>query len=146
VSNQRVYIEARKYLFKNYEEIMSLYSAIYTQIESEHANLSNQQVSAISAYYAIVSHKTLDNFPIISKIEKAISNNKDKELTDMEDELAVAILVESRIHELEKRGFVEIDRGPDGETSVNLTDLGREASEELGEDIRKSDKFNPQSL
>lgn len=146
MSNQRVYIEARKYLFKNYEEIMSLYSAIYTQIESEHANLSNQQVSAISAYYAIVSHKTLDNFPIISKIEKAISNNKDKELTDMEDELAVAILVESRIHELEKRGFVEIDRGPDGETSVNLTDLGREASEELGEDIRKSDKFNPQSL
>jgi len=93
-----------------------------------------------------VSHKTLDDFPIISKIEKAISNNKDRELTDMEDELAVAILVESKIHELEKRGFVEITRGPGGETSIILTDLGKSASEELGEDIRKSDKFNPQDL
>ena len=146
MSDQRIYTEARKYLFQNYEKIMSLYSAIYTQIESEHSNFSNRQKSAISAYYTIVSHKTLDDFPIISKIEKAISNNKDRELTDMEDELAVTILVESKIHELEKRGFVEITRGPGGETSIILTDLGKSASEELGEDIRKSDKFNPQDL
>ena len=146
MSDPRVYAEARKYLFENYEKIMSLYSAIYTQIESEKVKLDIQQKSAISAYYTIVSHKTLDNFPIISKIEKAISDNMDFKLTDMEDELAVAILVESRIHELEKRGLIEISRGKNGETSIDLTESGRAASDKLGEDIRKSDKFNPQEL
>ena len=143
MSEKKVYSECRAYLLSKYEEIMSLYSAIYTQIESELSELSNQEKTAVAAYYTVVSHKTLDNFPIISKIEKAINQNLDRHLTEMENELAIAILVESRIHELEKRGFAQVIRQEDGTTEILLTEKGKLASEKIGEDIRKSDKFDP---
>ena len=115
---------------------MDLYSSIHAQIESELHNPN--EACAVSAYYTVVSHRVLGNFPIISSIEKSINENKDMELTDIDNELAVAILVESRVHELEAGGLVTVSRNGE-DTIINLTEKGKKESLRLGEDIRKMD-------
>jgi len=136
MDNQALYSKAKTYLFSKYEKIMSLYSVIYTQIDLEMPNATSEQKGAVSAYYTVVSHKVLNDFPIISKIDAAIKKNQDKKLEEVDSELAVAILVESRIHELEKHGFVKVFRS-NGDTVLELTDKGKVESLKLGEDLRK---------
>ena len=134
------YNKAKKYLNENYIEIMSLYSRIYTQIESELTGLPIESKNGIAAYYTVLSQRYLKSNPIITKIEKAIKENLDDKLTDFDSELAIAILVESRIHELEKRGLITIERNSETYvTEIMLTEEGKELSERLGRDIRNSD-------
>mgnify|MGYP003132817130 FL=1 len=134
------YNKAKKYLNKNYIDIMSLYSRIYTQIESELSDLPVESKNGISAYYTVLSHRYLKSNPLISKIEKAIKKNLDDKLSEFDSELAIAILVESRIHELEKRGLITINRNSETHvTEISLTEEGKDLSEKLGADIRNSD-------
>ena len=51
---------------------MSLYSRIYTQIESELTGLPIESKNGIAAYYTVLSQRYLKSNPIITKIEKAI--------------------------------------------------------------------------
>ena len=134
------YNKAKKYLNENYIDIMSLYSRIYTQIESELSDLSVESKNGIAAYYTVLSHRYLKSNPLISKIEKAIKKNIDDKLSEFDSELAIAILVESRIHELEKRGLITINRNLETHvTEISLTEEGKDLSEKLGADIRNSD-------
>ena len=142
MSEKDLYNQARAYLRDHYNDIMSLYSAIYTQIEAEKSELPLKQKNALASYYTVVSHRILSNFPIISKIEKKISENRDLELTAMDNELAVVILVESKIHELEIKGLVAVSKKNDGSKVLTLTKKGRDASARIGEDIRTSDRLD----
>ena len=136
-----MYNKAKKYLNSNYDKIMSLYSAIYTQIESEKGSLSQKQKNAIASYYTVVSHRILGDFPIITKIEKKIAENQDMVLTDLDNELAVVILVESRIHDLETNGLVLVSKDRDGSKILTLTKKGKDLSAKLGEDVRTLDNL-----
>ena len=134
------YNKAKKYLNENYVAIMSLYSKIYTQIESELTDLPVDSKNGITAYYTVLSHRYLKNNPLITQIEKAIKENLDDHLCESDSELAIAILVESRIHELEKRGLIAIKRNEKTfVTEISLTEEGKSLSEKLGVDIRNSD-------
>jgi hypothetical protein len=73
---------------------------------------------------------------MISVVEKNIKQNLDKKLTDVDNELAVAILVESRIHDLELAGLVLVKRNTDGTTVVSLTEKGKQMSRNIQRDIR----------
>ena len=134
------YNKAKKYLNENYKDVMSLYSRIYTQIESELNDLPIESKNGIAAYYTVLSHRYLKSNPILTKIENAIKKNLDDKLSEFDSELAIAILVESRIHELEKRGLITIKRNNETYvTEIVLTKEGRDLSERLGTDIRNSD-------
>jgi predicted transcriptional regulator len=142
MSEKDLYNQAKAYLRDHYNDIMSLYSTIFTQIESEKSELTLSQKNALSSYYTVVSHRILDNFPIISKIERKISENRDLELTNVDNELAVVILVESKIHELETKGLVTVSKKDDGSKILTLTKKGRDVSARIGEDIRTSDSLD----
>jgi predicted transcriptional regulator len=51
--------------------------------------------------------------------------------------LAVAILVESRIHDLERSGLVLVQRNENGTTVINLTEKGKVVSRNIQRDIRE---------
>lgn len=136
-----MYAKAKSYLFDNYKDIMSLFSTIYTQIESEHEELNNFQKTAISAYYTVVSHRILKNNPLVSKIEKQLSLNADAVLTELDNELATAIVTVSRINDLEKAGYVKVEISDEQTLKVTLTKKGRKRSEQIGKDIRQCEDF-----
>jgi hypothetical protein len=75
--------------------------------------------------------------PLVSIIEKKIRQNLDEQLTTVDNELAVAILVESRIHDLERSGLVLVQRNENGTTVINLTEKGKVMSRNIQRDIRE---------
>ena len=74
---------------------------------------------------------------IFDYFEKKIRQNLDTQLTHTDNELAVAILVESRIHDLERSGLVLVKRNDDGTTIINLTAKGKTMSRNIQKDIRE---------
>jgi hypothetical protein len=73
---------------------------------------------------------------MVSSIEKFIKQNLDIVLTEIDNELAIAILIESKIHDLEINGLASVVRNQDGTTVINLTDKGKEVSKRLKKDVR----------
>tara|TARA_R110000765_G_scaffold16379_4_gene46131 strand:+ start:2407 stop:2817 length:411 start_codon:yes stop_codon:yes gene_type:complete len=131
------YLKARNYLHKNYKTLMTLFSNVYTQIETED-NDAVFRLSAKAAYYAIVSHKLLRNNPDITGIEKIIKNNGDKKLTDFDHELAVCLIIEGRIHDLEQKGLVKVNRDSKGKTLISLTKKGKDKCINVNEDLYRN--------
>jgi hypothetical protein len=130
------YVEAKKILTADYKNIMSAYSLLCTQIEVQEDKMTTEQISAKAAYYTVVWRYLKNEAPMISVVEKNIKKNLDKKLTDVDNELAVAILVESRIHDLELAGLVFVKRNTDGTTVVSLTEKGKQMSRNIQRDIR----------
>lgn len=130
------YAEAKKILMADYKNIMSAYSLLYTQIEVQEDKMTTEQVSAKAAYYTVVWRYLKSESPLISIVEKNIKQNLDKKLTDIDNELAVAILMESKIHDLETSGLVTVKRKEDGTTIVSLTEKGKQMSRNIKRDIR----------
>jgi len=131
------YLKARKYLHKNYKTLMSLFSNVFTQIETED-NDTVFRLSAKAAYYSIVSHKLLKNNPNITSIEKIIKNNGDSRLKDFDHELAVCLIIEGRIHDLEQKGLVIVNRNSKGETRISLTKKGKDKYVNINEDLYRN--------
>jgi hypothetical protein len=130
------YNDAKKILFADYKNIMSAYSLICTQIEFQENDLSPDQISAKAAYYTVVWRYLEGVSPMVSSIEKFIKQNLDIVLTEIDNELAIAILIESKIHDLEINGLASVVRNQDGTTVINLTDKGKEVSKRLKKDVR----------
>jgi len=131
------YLKARNYLHKNYKTLMSLFSNVYTQIETED-NDAVFRLSAKAAYYATVSHKLLKNNPDITSIEKIIKRNGDSKLTDFDHELAICLIIEGRIHDLEQKGLVIVNRNRKGETRISLTKKGKDKRINVNEDLYRN--------
>jgi len=131
------YFEARSYLHKNYKALMSLFSSIYTQVETED-NDAVFRLSAKAAYYTIVSHKLLKNNPHLSKIEEIIRDNGSDQLTSLDHELALSLIIEGRIHDLEQRGLVRVNRNRKGETRISLTKKGKDKHIDVNEDLYRN--------
>ena len=131
------YFEARSYLHKNYKSLMSLFSSIYTQVETED-NDAVFRLSAKAAYYTIVSHKLLKNNPHLSKIEEIIRDNGSDQLTSLDHELALSLIIEGRIHDLEQRGLVRVNRNRKGETRISLTKKGKDKHIDVNEDLYRN--------
>ena len=131
------YFEARSYLHKNYKSLMSLFSSIYTQVETED-NDAVFRLSAKAAYYTIVSHKLLKNNPHLSKIEEIIRDNGSDQLTSLDHELALSLIIEGRIHDLEQKGLVRVNRNSKGETRISLTKKGKDKCIDVNEDLYRN--------
>jgi len=131
------YLKARNHLHKNYKTLMSLFSNVYTQIETED-NDAVFRLSAKAAYYATVSHKLLKNNPDITSIEKIIKRNGDSKLTDFDHELAICLIIEGRIHDLEQKGLVIVNRNRKGETRISLTKKGKDKRINVNEDLYRN--------
>lgn len=132
------YLEAKKILMADYKNIMSAYSLFCTQIEVQE-DLNPEQVSAKSAYYTVVWRLTKGEPPMISSVEKHIKANLESKMSEIDNELAIAILIESRIHDLEASGLAKVKRNADGTTVVSLTEKGKDLSNRLKKDIRDSE-------
>lgn len=130
------YNDAKRILFADYKNIMSAYSLICTQIETQEAELNAEQVSAKAAYYTVVWRYLEGVSPMVSAIDKFIKQNLDTVLSDIDSELAIAILIESKIHDLERIGLASVTRKEDGTTVINLTEKGKEVSKKLKRDVR----------
>ena len=130
------YNDAKRVLFADYKNIMSAYSLICTQIETQEAELNAEQVSAKAAYYTVVWRYLEGVSPMVSAIDKFIKQNLDTVLSDIDSELAIAILIESKIHDLERTGLASVTRKEDGTTVINLTEKGKEVSKKLKRDVR----------
>jgi len=131
------YNDAKKILFADYKNIMSAYSLVCTQIETQESDLTPEQVSAKAAYYTVVWRYLSNVSPMVSAIDKFIKNNLDTVLSEIDSELAIAILIESKIHDLERAGLASVVRKEDGTTVVNLTEKGKEVSKKLKQDVRE---------
>lgn len=131
------YNDAKKILFADYKNIMSAYSLVCTQIETQESELTPEQVSAKAAYYTVVWRYLSGVSPMVSAIDKFIKNNLDTVLSEIDSELAIAILIESKIHDLERTGLASVIRKEDGTTVVNLTEKGKEVSKKLKRDVRE---------
>lgn len=132
------YIEAKKILNANYKEIMAAFSSICTQLELPSSGLTSEEVSAKGAYYTVVWRYMLNSSPLVSAIEDHIRKNKDNQLTHLDTELAVVILTENKIHQLERAGFVIVTRTEGGVSILELTAKGKAASIKNGQDVRGS--------
>lgn len=130
------YNDAKRILFADYKNIMSAYSLICTQIETQEAELNAEQVSAKAAYYTVVWRYLEGVSPMLSAIDRFIKQNLDTVLSDIDSELAIAILIESKIHDLERTGLAFVTRKEDGTTVINLTEKGKEVSIKLQRDVR----------
>ena len=130
------YNDAKRVLFADYKNIMSAYSLICTQIETQEAELNAEQVSAKAAYYTVVWRYLEGVSPMVSAIDKFIKQNLDTVLSDIDSELAIAILIEIKIHDLERTGLASVTRKEDGTTVINLTEKGKEVSKKLKRDVR----------
>jgi hypothetical protein len=131
------YIKARTYLNMNYKKLMSLFSSLYTQIESED-NDSVFKLSAKTAYYTVVSHNFLKDNSSLSKVEEVIMNKGSDKLTPFDHELAVCLIVEGRMHNFEIRGFIKVRRNKAGETTITLTKKGKEKGINLNADLYRN--------
>ena len=129
------YVEARKYFHVHYKELMSLFGMIYAQLETEDSKSTPVQLSAKSAYYTVISHLYLKNHDVITLIDAFIRNNSETDFNGFEGELAVALLTESKIHELESRGLLQIKRDKHGNTEMSLTEKGQKLSEQQKKDL-----------
>lgn len=130
------YNDAKRILFADYKNIMSAYSLICTQIETQEETLTPEQVSAKASYYTVVWRYLEGVSPMVSAIDKFIRQNLDTVLSDIDNELAIAILIESKIHDLERAGLASVVRKEDGTTVINLTEKGKEVSKKLKRDVR----------
>lgn len=131
------YTDAKKILNADYKNIMSAYSLFCTQIETIEDKMTTDQISAKGAYYTVIWRYLKNEPPMVSIVEKKIRQNLDTQLTHTDNELAVAILVESRIHDLERSGLVLVKRNDDGTTVINLTAKGKTMSRNIQKDIRE---------
>jgi len=95
-----IHSETRSFFFKNYKEIMRLYSHLYTQVEIQDKS-SVLKLSAKASYYTVVSYSLLNKEYSYSLIKSFIKSNKEKDLDVFEQELMFLILLESRLHDLE---------------------------------------------
>lgn len=125
------YKQAKLYLHKNYQTIMSTYSMIYTQLETVYPNVQTIKLCAQAAYYTVVAHLELKDMPLIAVIEGYIKDNKEKTFETFEQELALHILMESKIHDLESLGLVDVEKDESGNTSLTLTDLGKDTNKSV---------------
>lgn len=132
-------IYAREYFNQNYKVLMKTYSIIYTQLETGQSKLSSFQLSAKSAYYTIISHLQLDSCDHTCVIESYVKQNKEKPFKKFEQELALLIVIESRIHDLETQGLIKIQRNLRGETKITLTRKGKEMTSELKDLLSSED-------
>jgi hypothetical protein len=131
------YSDAKKILTADYKNIMSAYSLFCTQIETQEDKMNTDQINAKAAYYTVIWRYLKNDAPLVSIIEKKIRQNLDEQLTTVDNELAVAILVESRIHDLERSGLVLVQRNENGTTVINLTEKGKVMSRNIQRDIRE---------
>jgi len=131
------YSDAKKILTADYKNIMSAYSLFCTQIETQEDKMNTDQINAKAAYYTVIWRYLKSDAPLVSIIEKKIRQNLDEQLTTVDNELAVAILVESRIHDLERSGLVLVQRNENGTTVINLTEKGKVMSRNIQRDIRE---------
>jgi hypothetical protein len=131
------YSDAKKILTADYKNIMSAYSLFCTQIETQEDKMNTDQINAKAAYYTVIWRYLKHDAPLVSIIEKKIRQNLDEQLTTVDNELAVAILVESRIHDLERSGLVLVKRNENGTTVINLTEKGKVMSRNIQRDIRE---------
>ena len=131
------YTDAKKILNADYKNIMSAYSLFCTQIETIEDKMTTDQISAKVAYYTVIWRYLKNEPTMVSIVEKKIRQNLDTQLTHTDNELAVAILVESRIHDLERSGLVLVKRNDDGTTIINLTAKGKTMSRNIQKDIRE---------
>jgi hypothetical protein len=131
------YSDAKKILTADYKNIMSAYSLFCTQIETQEDKMNTDQINAKAAYYTVIWRYLKNDAPLVSIIEKKIRQNLDEQLTTVDNELAVAILVESRIHDLERSGLVLVQRNENGTTVINLTEKGKVVSRNIQRDIRE---------
>lgn len=83
---------------------MKLYSLIYTEIELLNPDLEETKKASLSAYYAVVSHVDLNDIPIFNVIYSYIKSNKEKSFGSFNNDLALLILLENKLHNMELDG------------------------------------------
>ena len=130
------FLEAKKILNDNYKDIMAAFSSICTQLELPSCGLKSEEISAKAAYYTVVWRYLKGVPPLVSNIETLIRKNKDMQLKSTDTELAIVILTENKIHQLEREGLIPVTKAKDGMSILELTSKGKAASLKNGHDIR----------
>lgn len=126
---------ARSVLNKNYKQLMSAFSSIYTQLEFGDTS-SSDKIPMLAAYYTVVFFKVKTVPPITVAIDLHLKQNPDFSLDDEDLDLAAEIITENHIHELKTEGMITIRQTPSGLYEIFLTDKGKSESKQKGKDIR----------
>lgn len=126
---------ARSILNKNYKQLMSAFSSIYTQLEFGDVS-SSEKIPTLAAYYTVVFFKAKTVPPITVAIDIYMKKNPEFSLDDSDLDLAAEIITENHIHELKTEGLISIKQNQSGIYEIFLTDKGKSESKQKGKDIR----------